>query len=165
MPIRKVICKQTTECSGGFRGTSPARTPNPLRPKFISIHAVFHKICQNHMLASPPEGWHPILWGILDPPLEWLVDLCPLCAYSLCSLHMLPPCVPPCVSSYVPSLFAVLQSSTPTPYVPLYPLFPPYVRNVTFLYPPCSPMCPVAPPFTPPISQPMSSLYPQYPPV
>ena len=38
-------------------------------PKFSQFHAVFRKIWQNHMLP-PPEGWRPLLRGILDPPLK-----------------------------------------------------------------------------------------------
>ena len=41
----------------------------PHGPKFSQFHAVFCKIWQNHMLAPPPEGWRPLLWGILDLPL------------------------------------------------------------------------------------------------
>ena len=37
-------------------------------PKFSQFHEVFQKIWQNRMLA-PPEGWHPLLRGILYPPL------------------------------------------------------------------------------------------------
>ena len=42
--------------------------PPPYGPKFSQFHAVFRKIWQNYMLA-PPEGWRPLLQGILDPPL------------------------------------------------------------------------------------------------
>ena len=44
----------------------------PYGPKFSQFHAVFRKIWQNHMLAPPPpQGWRPLLRGILDPPLLW----------------------------------------------------------------------------------------------
>ena len=59
-----VIIIYTLLFSGGFRG-------HP-RPKIFSISCSFSqnfKIWQNHMLAPPPEGWRPLLRGILDPPL------------------------------------------------------------------------------------------------
>ena len=52
--------------SGGFKGAHP-----PYGPKFSQIHAVFRKIWQNHMLVPPPQGWLPLLRGILDPPLVY----------------------------------------------------------------------------------------------
>ena len=57
------------EYSGGLRGV--LKRP-PHGPQFSQFHAVFHKIWQNHMLASPLEGWRPFLRGILDPPPEYI---------------------------------------------------------------------------------------------
>ena len=42
----------------------------PYGPKFSQFHAVFRKICQFRMLASPLDDWLPLLRGILDPPLH-----------------------------------------------------------------------------------------------
>ena len=54
-----------------LRGAPPARDPPPYGPKFSQFHAVFRKNWQNCMLVPlPPEGWRPLLRGILDPPLE-----------------------------------------------------------------------------------------------
>ena len=53
--------------SGGFRGGAPGTRP-PHGPKFSQFHAVFRKIWQNHMLATPLEGWRPLLRGILGRP-------------------------------------------------------------------------------------------------
>ena len=50
-----------TVASGGIKGMPPARPP--------TAQNVFRKIWQNHMLAASLEGWRPLLWGILDPPL------------------------------------------------------------------------------------------------
>ena len=49
----------------GARGTCA-----PPGPKFFQFHAVFGKIWQNHMLASPLGSWRPLLGEILDPPLH-----------------------------------------------------------------------------------------------
>ena len=38
-------------------------------PQGSKFHAVFGKIWQNRMLASPLKGWRPHLGEILDPPL------------------------------------------------------------------------------------------------
>ena len=63
----------------GSKWASPARTP-PYGPKFSRFHAVFGKIWQNCML-TPPEDWHPLLQGILEPPLVsnfvWVTLLIP----------------------------------------------------------------------------------------
>ena len=55
---------------GGAPLARPTPTPPPPHgPKFSQFHAVFRKIWQNHVLASP-ESWRPLLRGILDPPLK-----------------------------------------------------------------------------------------------
>ena len=54
--------------SGGSGGEAPPAHDPPYGPKFSRFHVVFWKIWQNHML-TPPKGWHPLLRGILDPPL------------------------------------------------------------------------------------------------
>ena len=50
------------------RGVPPACPLPP--PKISQFHAVFRRIWQNRMLVPPfPEGWRPLLQGIMDPPL------------------------------------------------------------------------------------------------
>ena len=57
----------------GYTVADPRRAPPvraPYGPKISQFHAIFRKIWQHFMLApSPPEGWHPLLQGILDPSL------------------------------------------------------------------------------------------------
>ena len=67
--IYKGLCFILVMFSGGFRGGT--RRP-PYGPKFSQFHAVFRKMWQNHMLAPPLEGWHPLLREILDPPLMFI---------------------------------------------------------------------------------------------
>ena len=48
-------------------------------PKFSHFLADFWKIWQNHTLPHPTpilQGWHPLLWGILDPPLSIITVFC-----------------------------------------------------------------------------------------
>ena len=65
-PIEITICCCCMECSGGFRGRPPT-AQNFLN--FMQFFAKFGKTICWH----PPEGWRPLLRGILDPPLEWKV--------------------------------------------------------------------------------------------
>ena len=66
------VCKSGKSIhSGGFRGGAPGARP-PTAQNFLNFMPFFCKIWQNHMLAPPLEGWRPLLWGILDPPLIYL---------------------------------------------------------------------------------------------
>ena len=48
----------------------PPSVHTPYSPKFSQFHAVFWKVFGNCMLAPPSEGWYPLLWEILDLPLQ-----------------------------------------------------------------------------------------------
>ena len=61
---------QRNDSPWGYRSSGRFRGRPPHGPKFSQFHAVFRKIWQNHMLATPLEGWRPLLRGILDPPLR-----------------------------------------------------------------------------------------------
>ena len=48
-------------CTGGSKGA----------PRdFLNFMQFFKNLAKSHVCPSPPEGWHPLLWGILDPPLH-----------------------------------------------------------------------------------------------
>ena len=46
---------------------------SPLRPKIFSISCSFSQNLAKSYVGAPPEGWRPLLRGILDPPLNWSV--------------------------------------------------------------------------------------------
>ena len=58
---------------GGSKGVRVSPPPHPSGFKFFQFHAVFGKFWQNHMFPPSPEAWHPLLRGILDPPLYVVV--------------------------------------------------------------------------------------------
>ena len=43
----------------------------PLRSKMFSISCSFRENLAKSYVGTPPDGWHPLLRGILDPPLEF----------------------------------------------------------------------------------------------
>ena len=56
--------------SGGFRGAKGARAP--LQPEIFSISCSFSENLAISYVGSPPpspDGWRPLLRGILDPPM------------------------------------------------------------------------------------------------
>ena len=56
--------------SGGSNGGGASQHVPPHGLKYSHFHAFLGKIWLNSMLAPPlPEGWCPLLWGILEPPL------------------------------------------------------------------------------------------------
>ena len=61
-----------TDTSGGSKGGREERAPPP-GLKFLHFHAVFGKNWPNNRLAPPPWAWRPLLWEILDPPLDTMV--------------------------------------------------------------------------------------------
>ena len=58
--------------SGGFKGAAPAHAPPfPPAPEiFLNFMKCLGNIWQkSYVGAHLLEGWRPLLWGILDPPL------------------------------------------------------------------------------------------------
>ena len=55
--------------SGGFRVAHPARPPPPTVQNFLDFMQFFGKFDKIICWRPPPEGWRPLLQGILDPPL------------------------------------------------------------------------------------------------
>ena len=53
-----------------LEGVQRAR-PHLMEQNFLNFMQFFEKIWQFCMLAPPPppDGWCPLLWRILDPPL------------------------------------------------------------------------------------------------
>ena len=59
--------------SGGSKGLPPERA-SIYGPKFSQFHVVFWKIGKSIGWHPLMEGWCPLLWGILDPPLHLLTQ-------------------------------------------------------------------------------------------
>ena len=51
--------------SGRFGGGA-----TPLRPKIFSISRSFSQNLAKSYVGAPLEGWRPLRWGIMDPPLQ-----------------------------------------------------------------------------------------------
>ena len=53
------------------RGGRPQRAPlPPMAQKFLNFMQFFGTFCKGVCWRSPPEGWRPLLQGILDPALH-----------------------------------------------------------------------------------------------
>ena len=58
-----------TVCSGRSKDVPLVHTP-PTDHNFLNFMQFFGKYGKI-VSWHPPEGWGPLLWGILDPPLIW----------------------------------------------------------------------------------------------
>ena len=54
------------------RGPPPPWPPSPMAHNFLNFTQFFAKFGKI-ICWPPPEGWHPLLRGILDPPLITII--------------------------------------------------------------------------------------------